>query len=163
MTITLNFLRLACGWLAGTAMVQAAQGEMTLHGTLIDPPACTINDGHRVDVNFGERLGINRIDGVNYRQRLNYQITCESNNHGWFLTLSLDGIMPEWDPEALQTSKENLGIRVYQNGKPFTPKSMLKVDLKSPPYLEAVPVSRAGAKLTEGAFEAWATLRADYQ
>lgn len=146
--------------------VALAEGDvdMTFHGTLIEPPPCTINDGNRVDVDFGNRVGISRVDGINFRQVMNYQITCENNNSGnWALKLSLIGNVTDFDSEALSTSKENLGIRVYQNDVPFTPGSVLNIGLTNPPQLEAVPVKKQGTTLTEGAFEAWATLRADYQ
>jgi len=152
--------------MAGTIPAQAkdSTADMTFRGTLIEPPPCTINDGNKVDVDFGERVGINKVDGVNYRQLLNYQITCEKDVSGrLMLTLSLNGSATGFDKEALLTDKASLGIRVYQNDKPFTPNSTVKINLANPPRLEAVPIKQAGAKLTEGAFEAWATLRADYE
>lgn len=137
---------------------------MTFRGTLIEAPPCTINDGNQVDVDFGERVGVNKVDGVNYRQMLNYQITCEEGGSGtWALTLNLSGTATGFDGQALQTNKENLGIRIYQNDQPFTPESSLAIDLANPPRLEAVPVKNAGSTLAEGAFEAWATLQAVYQ
>lgn len=165
-TLTINALLLACGLMSGITLAQAKDGEadVTFHGTLIEPPPCSINNGDRIEVNFGERVGINKVDGVNYRQRMNYQITCDNPGSGnWALTLSLSGGATVFDPEALQTNKTNLGIRVYQNDAPFTPNSALKIDVDNPPRLEAVPVKSDGATLTEGAFEVWATLRADYQ
>jgi type 1 fimbria pilin len=160
----MNTLLLAVVW--GMTGVALADGDvdMTFRGTLIEPPPCTINDGNRVDVNFGERVGINKVDGVNYRQMMNYQITCDNAGSGsWALTLSLTGAAAGFDEQALQTNKTDLGIRIYQNDKPFTPGSTLDIDISNPPRLEAVPVKREGATLTEGAFESWATLRADYQ
>ncbi|MGF6191421.1 fimbrial protein [Serratia sp. 2723] len=166
MTRTIRVLLLAGGLMAGITPAQARDGEadMTFHGTLIEPPPCTINDGNQVDIDFGERVGINKVDGVNYRQPLNYQITCDKAVGGsWALTLSLSGSAAGFDSEALLTDKTDLGIRVYQNDKPFTPNSTLKINLDSLPRLEAVPIKQAGATLTEGVFEAWATLRADYE
>lgn len=166
MTRTMRVLLLACGLTGIAGLVQAKDGEaeMTFRGMLIIPPPCTINDDNRIDVDFGERVGINKVDGVNYRQRLNYQITCEGAGSGnWALTLNLSGVATGFDREALLTDRENLGIRVYQNDQPFTPNSTLKIDLANPPRLEAVPVKNAGTTLAEGTFEAWATLRADYQ
>ncbi|WP_372242303.1 fimbrial protein [Serratia marcescens] len=164
MQTMMNTLLLALVW--GGSGVALADGDvdMTFRGTLIEPPPCTINDGERVDVDFGERVGINKVDGVNYRQIMNYQITCDNAGSGsWALTLSLTGAAAGFDEQALQTNKTDLGIRVYQNDKPFTPGSTLVIDISNPPRLEAVPVKREGATLTEGAFESWATLRADYQ
>nr|WP_315901732.1 fimbrial protein [Serratia fonticola] len=157
-------LLLACGLTeASTALAKDGEADMTFHGTLITPPPCTINSDNRIDVDFGERVGINKVDGKNYRQRMNYQIKCEGAGSGnWMLTLSLTGNSTIFDTEALLTNKANLGIRIYQNNVPFTPNSTLKIDLANPPVLEAVPVKNAGTTLTEGGFEAWATLRADY-
>lgn len=166
MNRTIKVLLLACGLagIAGMAQAEESKADMMFHGTLITPPPCTINHDNRIDVNFGERVGIKKVDGVNYRQLMNYQITCEGAGSGnWALTLSLSGSSTGFDNEALSTNKTDLGIRVYQNDQPFTPNSTLKIDLANPPRLEAVPVKSAGATLTEGAFEAWATLRADYQ
>ncbi|RTF42515.1 fimbrial protein [Serratia marcescens] len=166
MSRTMTVLLLTCGLMgmAGPVLAKDGEADMIFHGTLITPPPCTINDDNRIDVDFGERVGINKVDGVNYRQGLNYQITCDNAGSGnWALTLSLSGSSTGFDKEALLTDKANLGIRVYQNDQPFTPNSTLKIDLANPPHLEAVPVKNAGATLTEGAFEAWATLRADYQ
>lgn len=166
MSITIRVLLLTCGLMGVAVNAQAVDGEadMIFRGTLIAPPPCTLNDGNQVDVDFGARVGINKVDGVNYRQRLNYQLTCNNPLGGnWALTLSLSGNAAEFDREALLTDKVNLGVRIYQNDTVFTPNSTLKIDLANPPRLEAVPVKNAGATLTEGAFEAWATLRADYQ
>jgi hypothetical protein len=94
----------------------------------------------------------------------NYQITCENDSSRiWLLKLSLHGSTATFDKQALQTNKDNLGIRIYQNDQPFLPESSLIIDLANPPKLEAVPVKRPGSTLTEGTFEAWATLQADYQ
>ncbi|HFF9834306.1 fimbrial protein [Serratia marcescens] len=150
--------------LMGQPIVSLAD-NMSFYGLLVVPPPCTINDNGVVDVNFGARLGVNKVDGVNYRQGVNYQITCENGaNPSMSLTLSLSGTVTAFDKEALQTNKENLGIRIYQNDRPFTPGSKLVIgQASSRPRLEAVPVKKTGAALTEGAFEAWATLRAEYQ
>nr|WP_255252532.1 fimbrial protein [Enterobacter sp. CC120223-11] len=141
--------------------------DMTFHGTLIEPPPCVINNDNRVEVDFGDRVGINKVDGSNYRTPLNYQITCKSANRGttgkWVLNLSLTGSPASFDNEALVTDKDNLGVRIYRGNVPFSPNSTVAIDLNSPPILEAVPIKNIGSTLTEGAFEAWATLRADYQ
>lgn len=133
--------------------------------TVLAPPPCTItNKGGQVDVDFGERVGINKVDGTNYRRPMNYQIGCQGASSGnWSLSLSLIGSVTGFDKNALQTNKADLGIRVYQNGEPFVPGSRLAISLNNQPLLEAVPVKRPGATLTAGTFEAWATLQANYQ
>jgi len=136
--------------------------DMTFRGRLIEPPPCTINNGNRVDVDFGDRVGVNRVDGNEYRREVNYQIVCDRGG-SWTMTLSLNGTTAGFDADALLSNKTDLGIRVYQDGKPFRPGSVLTIDPNKPPTLEAVPVKRPGSTLTEGAFEAWATLQAEYQ
>ncbi|PHY73474.1 fimbrial protein [Serratia marcescens] len=155
-------------WFAGFSAIclvaHAGDSTMSFHGTLLTPPSCTINDGQQIEVNFGARIGIHRVDGVNYRQSLNYQITCNTLTHtDWALTLSLSGVAAGFDKEALLTNQPNLAIRIYQNNKPFAPGNILRINLANPPKLTAVPVKKEGTELTEGAFEAWATLRAEYQ
>lgn len=139
------------------------EADMVFHGTLISPPPCVINDNQQVDVNFGDQVGVNKVDGVNYRIPVNYQITCEGEGSGFALSLRLSGTAAVFDTLALQSDQPDLGIRLYQNDKPFTPNSTLNIDLGTPPRLEAVPVKRDGAMLQEGAFEALATLQASYQ
>ncbi|MEG5552311.1 fimbrial protein [Enterobacter wuhouensis] len=137
------------------------EADMTFHGTLIAAPPCVINDDQQVDVDFGDRIGISKVDGMNYRMPVNYQITCEGG--GFALSLSLSGAATAFDTHALQSDQPDLGIRVYQNDKPFTPNSTLSIDMATPPRLEAVPVKRDGATLKEGTFEALATLQANYE
>ncbi|OAH32767.1 fimbrial protein [Serratia marcescens] len=150
----------------GTGQAKDGEADMTFRGKLIAPPSCTINDGGQVDVDFGAQVGIHKVDGNNYRQTVNYQITCDKQGAGeapGTLMLSLDGTATGFDKDALATKKEDLGVRVYLDSKPFTPNSRIAIDLNHPPVLEAVPVKNAGATLAEGEFEAWATLRAEYQ
>lgn len=169
MTIKIKVLLMAFSLIGVTTTAQAQEGggAMSFKGMLIEPPPCTIisiNNGDRIDVDFGNRVGVNKVDGVSYRRNINYQIRCEDvGNSNGVLMLILSGNAAGFDSQALRTNKENLGIRIYQNDKPFTPNSALKINLANQPLLEAVPVKKVGTKLSEGAFEAWATLRAEYQ
>ena len=154
--------------LAGLTLLACMQGMsaaratgMTLHGTLIAPPPCTINDGNTIDVDFG-KVGIKRIDGVNYRRALNYRITCEKGGTAWVLKLTLTGNATAFDKEALMSDR-GVGIRMYQNNKPFTPNTTIDINLNSPPALTVVPVKDAAQDPVKGDFMARATLRADYQ
>lgn len=140
-----------------------AADNMLFRGTLIEPPPCTINDDGMVDVDFGERVGINKVNGVNYRKPVDYRITCESGATGLDMTLTLSGTHTGYDDAAVQTDMADLGIKVLQNGTPFTLNTPLSIDPQNPPVLEAVPVKTPGATLPEGAFVATATLKAEYQ
>ena len=141
----------------------AKEVAMHLKGTLRAPPPCRINDGGVIEVAFGQRVGINKVDGANYRQAVNYRIQCDSPGaRPWELTLTFKGSAASFDSAALQTDNANLGIRLYHDDQSFAPNSSIKIDPANPPRLEAVPVAKAGAPLTEGAFAATATLQADY-
>lgn len=156
LTLTLTLLSV-CGYPLHAA------NNMLFRGTLIEPPPCTINDGGMVDVGFGERVGVNKVDGVNYLKAMGYRITCEPGVSGLDMTLTLSGQPTGYDDAAVQTDLADLGIRVLQNGKPFALNTPLGIDPKNPPALEAVPVKTPGATLKEGAFVATATLQAQYQ
>ncbi|OKP49465.1 pilus assembly protein [Serratia marcescens] len=150
--------------LAGLSVQAAEEAEMKFRGTLRAPPPCTLNDGGIMEINFGQRVGINKVDGVNYRQAVTYRIRCNLNDSlPWELTLTLKGNATAFDKAALQTDKTDLGIRLYREDEPFEINSSLRIDPANPPRLEAVPVARPGAALSEGAFTATATLQADYQ
>lgn len=153
-------LLLVCGMLINAA--RAAE-NMAFFGTLVEPPACTINNGKDVDVDFGSRVGIKKVDGVNYLQPMNYVITCDPNANAWAMTLEIVGVPADYDRAAVVTGVKDLAVQIKQNGIPFELNKPLPILLTHPPLLEAVPVKRPGATLTEGPFEATATLKAVYQ
>lgn len=162
--MTCNFFLKALLVLVGAnSFPLLAADNLQLRGTLIEPPPCKINDGNSVDVDFGERVGVKKVDGVNYLTPMSYKITCETGATGLDMTLTLSGQPTGYDDAAVKTNLTDLGIRVLQNGKPFTLNQPINVDPKSPPLLEAVPVKTPGSTLQEGAFSATATLQANYQ
>lgn len=138
----------------------SAVDNVLFRGTLIEPPACTIND---VDIDFGDRVGVKKVDGVNYLKTIDYLISCEPGAMGLDMTLTLSGQKTSYDDAAIQTNVADLGIRVLHNGQPFTLDTPIDVDPNNPPTLEAVPVKTPGATLSERAFVATATLQAQYQ
>lgn len=140
-----------------------ATENLLFQGTLISPPPCKINSGNLVDVNFGERVGVNKVDGANYRQIIDYEISCEPGITGLDMTLTLSGPKNQYDNAVVQTSLAGLGIKVLQNGDPFVLDKPIAIDPKNPPTLEAVPVKSPGATLKADAFVAMAILLAQYQ
>lgn len=146
------------------AIVKAtAASNLAFGGTLIEPPACEVNAGELIDVDFGERLGIHKVDGIHYLQKVNYSITCASGAKEWSMQLMLSGEPTAFDMAAIQTNNPDLGIRFMLNGKGFIMGESVSVDPAELPVLEVVPVKTPGATLAEGAFEATATLQAIYQ
>ncbi len=146
-----------------TGTVRAvATVDMVFHGTLNTPPACTVNNGQQVDVDFGERVGVNKVDGQNYLQTVNYRITCEPGGNGLAMGLTLSGPVSGFDNAALQTNITDLAIRISQDGQPLELNKRIDIAMANPPVLQAVPVKKMGAVLTSGAFSVAATLLVDY-
>lgn len=140
-----------------------AQGEMVFYGTLNKPPVCTINNGQKVDVDFGEKVGVNKVDGNNYLQKINYRLSCESGVAGMALGLTFSGAVSGFDKAALQTNMPDLAIRIQlQDGTPFELNKRIDIAVAKPPELYAVPIRRPGSELKSGAFGVTATLLADY-
>lgn len=146
-----------------------AKENMEFYGTLVEPPACTINNGGNVDVDFGNRVGVKKVDGVNYLQPMNYQITCDANANAnananaLLMTLEITGKAATYDKAGVITNITDLAIQIKQNGVAFELNKPIPISMTNPPQLEAVPVKRLGATLKEGPFEAMATLKAVYQ
>ncbi|HHL2502263.1 TPA: fimbrial protein, partial [Yersinia enterocolitica] len=88
---------------------------------------------------------------------------CEPGAKDWAMELMLSGEPTPYDMAAIQTNNPDLGIRVLLNGEAFTLGKPVSVNPADLPVLEVVPVKTPGVTLTEGAFEATATLQAVYQ
>lgn len=139
-----------------------AANDLAFRGVLIEPPPCTINSGIAIDVDFGARLGVNKVNGVNYMQDLNYSISCSAGSAPWSMRLTLEGAATGYDSAAVETNMAGLGLHFMQASKPFPLNTQLPVDPKNLPRLQVVPVKMPGATLSEGAFNATATLQADF-
>ncbi|MCU9948899.1 fimbrial protein [Pseudomonas sp. PDM13] len=154
---------LLAGTLAQKPLPAVAEENMKFRGTLVEAPSCVVNQGGMIDVDFGEQLGVKDIDGVHYRKLIDYQLECQASARDRSVVLSIHGASSDFDRAAVQTSLPDLGIRLLHDGQPLALDSELPIDPAHPPALEAVPVQRPGAELAEGAFDATATLQADYQ
>ncbi|MES3576149.1 fimbrial protein [Enterobacter cloacae] len=137
--------------------------DMRFSGTLNAPPPCLINNGDVVDVDFGNDIGVNTVDGKNYLQPINYKITCESGLVNSNVTLTFNAIATTFDHAAVQTSLEGLGIRILIDGTPIEFDKAMVIDPTNPPVLQAVPVNDPEIVLHEGEFNASAMLSAEYQ
>nr|WP_241389472.1 MULTISPECIES: fimbrial protein [Serratia] len=136
--------------------------DINFYGTLIAPPLCEVNEGNNIDVPFGN-VGINKVDGINYLTTLDYTVSCESSTQTWVMYLTLTGDMTAYDGAAVNTTVSGLGIKVFQNGLPFTLGEPVPVNPSALPVLTAVPIKDPVATLTEGNFVGTATLQAEYQ
>ncbi|EOL9020294.1 fimbrial protein [Cronobacter dublinensis] len=126
--------------------------------------ACTIKNDQIIDVAFGE-VGVNKVDGVNYKQTIPYTVDCKGATDNSPLSLMMSGAAANYDDAAVTTSADGLGIRIEANGQPMSlnkPLSTTLGELQSL-TLTAVPVKDPIKTLSEGIFSATATLTANYQ
>lgn len=152
--------------LAGMALFCSGllAADMNFKGTLVEPPPCTINNDQDVLVSFGDSVGVNKVDGSNYIQPVDYHLTCDitSPQDGLNLVLSTTS-QSAFDTAAVQSSTPGLGIRLLVDGVAAEFGKLIPVDSSSPPVLQAVPVKAADTALTEGPFSATVTLQVVYQ
>ncbi len=132
---------------------QAAINDVTFHGTLVSPPACTISDGKTIEVEFRNVI-IDNINGDNFRQDVPYTITCDPDvrDDAREMSLTRTGSQTPYDDSAIETDVSGTGIELQQNGQPFKLGTPLKIDPSTPPTLQAVPVKANDAALSDGTF-----------
>ena len=135
--------------------------NMKFTGTLIDPPPCYINDKKDMSVHF-DKVGVNKVNGVNYLQPIDYVITCE-DSPGWTMALRLTGDAATFLDGTIQTDVAGLGVQITINDQPMELNKNFVISPSNTPTLMAVPVKSTGAVLNEGPFSAAATLMALYQ
>ena len=153
-------------WFVSTDAIAVNVIDVVLiKGAIVEAPPCIISNGNIIDVNFGDRIGVNTVDGSNYRLRLNYQVRCDmAQPSGASLTLMLIGkpALFDVDDASILTNKDGLAIKVYQGSQPMTLGKRFKVEMNKLPVLEAVPIKDSNVTLTAGTFDVGATLLAEY-
>jgi type 1 fimbria pilin len=148
-------------------VAQAADDDITFHGTLVSPPACSISDGKTIEVQFQDLI-IDQINGDYSRKEVTYGLSCESDERdpNWEMTLTWTGTQTSYNDAAIETDVPGFGIEMQHDGQRFplnTPLAINASDLTQTPKLEAVPVKASDAVLSDTNFSAYATLRVDYQ
>ncbi|WP_313108673.1 fimbrial protein [Atlantibacter sp.] len=133
-------------------------------GTFMISSPCTINNNEVMDVVFGN-IGVNKVNGVDYKQPIPYVIDCHGAPDDSKLSLTVAGIAASFDTAALATNADGLGIQIQANDQPLTLNQSLDTTLGALSTLKlmAVPVKDPAKTLTEQPFSAIATLKADYQ
>lgn len=156
-------LLVAFVWLPTASAVSDNQAGIgvSFHGRLKKAP-CHINDDKLIEIHF-KKVGINKIDGINYMQNIDYTIKCEGTDSIDKLMLSVNGNASAFDTAALQTDVSDLGIKIYQDGKALQINEPIAIDPEHHPALTAVPVQKPGAVLSARDFRVTATLLAEYQ
>lgn len=82
----------------------AAEDDITFHGTLMSPPACSISGGQTIEVQFRDLI-IDSIDGNYGRQKVDYELSCDSDvrDPEWNMTLSWTGTATSYNDSAIET------------------------------------------------------------
>lgn len=135
-----------------------ADSELKFHGTLV-AVECSVNSGKREIVDFGDTVGIHRIDGKNYEQSIPFTLDCKNYAGGNMphMTLTPEGTVTAFNEAAVTTNVKGLGIEIRNNGTALPLNKVIDLDYGSLPILTAVPVSDPSVELKDGTFSA--TLR----
>lgn len=134
--------------------------EVSFHGILKRMPCHIENDGN-IYIDFG-LVGINKINGDNYLQDIDYTLRCDENDPGLTLKMSIKGTESNFEKTALKTDADGLAIRLLKDGKPVNINDEFTIDYNTPPKLQAVPVRKKGVELKEQDFTSTGTLMAEY-
>lgn len=134
---------------------------LVFEGSVIEEAPCDINGGYPIDINFGDAIGIEKIDGVNFAKPLTLDFNCSSEPTKT-LTVTIVASPTSFDNSAVQTDIGDLGILLTKNGNGIPLNTPLISNYPSPLELMAIPVKKPGAKLFPGDFMAPATAVVDY-
>lgn len=150
-----------CLWIIATGVSQAQSNDLTLNitGELAYPVPCKFSSD-TVEVDFGDNVHHNAVDGIRYEQALE-ALDCSAAAVN-ALKLRYVGEGAEFDGEVLNTTHTDLAIEIRQDGSKLANGEWLNFTAP-PPKITAVPVVRPGRILTPGPFTATATLEVDYQ
>lgn len=111
----------------------AAEDDITFHGTLMSPPACSISGGQTIEVQFRDLI-IDSIDGNYGRQKVDYELSCDSDvrDPEWNMTLSWTGTATSYNDSAIETDVPGFGIELQHDGQRLSSTSRFPL---TPPIL----------------------------
>lgn len=154
---------------SASAMAAVTEGDamtVTIKGSVVDAPDCTVNTSNSVEVKFGDELITRMVDGENYKKEIEYSLVCNSLS-STALKLSIRGTLASFGSGLLYTTKTGLGIRLFSGSAGttvLTPGSYVNFNgTANKPRLWAVPVAQNNATLTAGLFTGTGTMIIDYQ
>jgi type 1 fimbria pilin len=134
---------------------------VTVH-VKVETSPCVINNGEMINVNFGDNLLTTLIDGNEYKKAITYSLDCAQRTNN-ALKLKISGTASTFNNSALQTNKENIGIKLFSNGQTLPVNQWINFDGNVAPQLSAAPIKLTENPLKGGAFAASATMMIDYQ
>jgi len=130
-----------------STLARASDGssEVHFHGTLVVVD-CTVNGGNDLTVDFGNAVGIHQIDGSHYEKTVPFDVQCSNENAPAF-TLTLAGSVTDYNPAAVISSVNGLGIELKVNGLAQPINQAFSVKNNALPVISAVPVVKPGVTL----------------
>lgn len=136
--------------------------QVVLTNATISLPACNLNNGNPIDVDFGSAVAVTDVAAGTVEKPIDYTLTCNYDNFG--LKLKILGTGASFDNDLLKTNINEMGIKITANGTALP----LNTDLNfasaaAKPALKAILTQQPGARLPTGAFNASATMRVEYQ
>ncbi|MGP3070585.1 fimbrial protein [Serratia nevei] len=160
-TSAMRFLSLTVLVMGLLYSTYSCAADITIKVAVLEQPSCVINGERPIEVDFGDDVIVNRVDGRNYSRPIGYTLNCGGGSGK--LKMQLRGSSAAFDSQLLQTSNGDLGIALLRDGNRVAPNSWMNFNYGDVPILTAVPVKRPGSVLKGGLFTAGATMLIAYQ
>ncbi|EPN9631202.1 fimbrial protein [Cronobacter sakazakii] len=136
--------------------------EVWLNNASISLPACNLNDGKPIDVDFGSAIATTDVASGKIERSIDYKLTCSYDNYG--LKVRILGTGAAFNNDLLQTNINELGIKFKADGIDFPLNTEFNfASAVAKPVLKAILTQQAGSHLPAGDFTASATMRVEYQ
>lgn len=147
-------------WLWGGGAVYAIT-TVTISGTIRAVPSCVLNNNLPINVSFGDAVGIENINGKNFKQQVTFSISCK-NMIANTVKLQIEGSAASFNSDVLGTQVPGLGLEFLLGGSPVSVNQWFSVNYLNLPLLEVVPVMSPNANLQSGKFNGSASLLVSY-
>lgn len=149
--------------LGATALPVMATSSSTVNVTVILTAApCKINNNGTIEVNFGNDVKTNLVDGNYKKMQVPYILDCPMGAPT-AMSFRIEGTPAAFDYDVLMTNFSNFGIAIISDESPLPINSPKDFTYPYLPRLYAVPVKRPGAILKGGVFSAGAIMRVEYR
>ncbi len=144
-------------------LMSHAAADINFHGTLIEL-TCKIGDDKPIDVDFGDQVVTDLIDGQHYMQDVPLKIVC---NHDYKsdLDFTIKGTAIAFDKAALETDAADVGVRILfaSDNSPVEINKAYVYRHNDDVSLKVVPVKKSGSSPKGGEFQASAQLLVEPQ
>lgn len=136
---------------------------VTVTGTLVDAPECTVNGNNTVLVDFGDNIVTRKIDGVNYTEPMRVTLNCNSYVKDDMILTIRAANGAGFGTGLVGTDVKGLGIRLMADGQAISAGDPISFTYPTVPSLSAVLVAEDNTTLTSRPFTGTGTLVIQYQ